>query len=315
MSSMRMFSVTPSQSGSDSSHKPAGVIPSTPVAVSGNTNFTAPPSEMPPCIPLSQVDLSTYEPRLAKHSKYGWLVYQSPMEKAVRAVKAFSLTSAAMAILSAPVMLVLANPDMAMVGRAAIVTTVVSFGISTTIALTYFTRSYITRIFARQAQPISTVSADSTLTADDAAARNWILTVETLNVFGRPVYAVAPHSSFHPLFSTLFNNVRMETLPHEADESHGILPVKKDLFVHMDMATNPILIPLWAKPIVVSTRPLVKVGESAEPTITERVTLSLKQATEKLEEINKQHAAKLAAEAAAKAEAEKSNNAQETEKK
>jgi hypothetical protein len=57
---------------------------------------------------------------LAKHHTHGYLIYHSPMERAVKAVKAFSLTSAAMALLSAPVMLVLANPDMPMIGRFAI---------------------------------------------------------------------------------------------------------------------------------------------------------------------------------------------------
>ncbi len=316
VNSLRFFSAAPSQPEAEASVNPhaarkaaaaAGTSATPPAAkpVVASSAFTAPPTEMPPFVPLSQVDLATHEPRLAKHSVHGWLIYQSAMEKAVRAVKAFSLTSAAMAILSAPVMLVLANPEMPMAGRVAIAGTVVAFGISTTIALTYFTRSYVIRVFAKQAKPMAaaapTVAGASTEAADEAAARNWILTVETLNMFGRPVHTVAPHTSFHPLFSRVFNNVRVESSASDAAAfSPPLQPVKKDLFVHMDQATNPLMLPLWAKPTVVASGKAIDLGDGSAPLgITDRVTLSLKQATEKLEEINKQQAAKKAAEEAA----------------
>jgi len=324
--------------------------------VVGSTAFTELPAEMPSFVPLSRVNLAAHEPRLAKHSTHGYLIYHSPMERAVRAVKAFSLTSAAMALISAPVMVVLANPDMPMIGRMAIAGTVVTFGISTTIALTYFTRSYVIRVFARQdpaltpeeeaAQAKAQAEADAQLAAlaqeataaasdaategtaavaaapsaavvdsavEDAAARRWLLTIETLNVWGRSVFTVAPHAAVHPLFSRLFNNVRVDTreFSGEADKARGVVPVVKDLFVHMDQATNALMLPLWSKPTVIGTgRRVDLAADGAADTMgpIDRVTLSLKQATEKLEQINKEQAAKnaaAAAEAAAKEEAEK----------
>lgn len=188
------------------------------------------------------------------------------MERALKAVKMFSLTSAAMSILSAPVMLVLANPNMPMVGRAAIAGTVLVFGLSTTAALTYFTRSYVVRIFAREDTriPSTVVSAtsssssstdlDATSAADRAASDRWLLTVESLNMWGRPVFTTAPHSAFHPLFSRLFNNLRVDFTQQQATiRGEGMKPVKKDMFIHMDLATNPLLLPLWAKPTIISS--------------------------------------------------------------
>jgi hypothetical protein len=115
-----------SASSASSSAKPNAALRA--AAAIGSTAFTAVPTEMPPFVPLSRVHLGSHTPRLAKHHTHGYLIYHSPMERAVKAVKAFSLTSAAMALLSAPVMLVLANPDMPMIGRFAIAGTGQSSG-------------------------------------------------------------------------------------------------------------------------------------------------------------------------------------------
>ena len=110
-----------------------------------------------------------------------------------------------------------------------------TFGLATTVALTYFTRSYIIRVFAREntaaAAAASPVAGQS---ADDAAAHRWQLTVETFNVWGRPVFTVAPHANFHPLFSRLFNNVRVDLPAAEGQKANK----HKDLFIHMDQATK-----------------------------------------------------------------------------
>lgn len=109
-----------------------------------------------------------------------------------------------------------------------------TFGLATTVALTYFTRSYIIRVFARENTAAAAAAPVAGQSADDAAAQRWQLTVETFNVWGRPVFTVAPHANFHPLFSRLFNNVRVDLPLSEGQKTNK----HKDLFIHMDQATK-----------------------------------------------------------------------------
>jgi len=100
------------------------------------------------------------------------------------------------------------------------------------------------------------------------------------------------------LFSRLFNNVRVDTRGEDkaSAAARGVTAgIVKDLFVHMDQATNALMLPQWAKPTVIGTGKKVNLSSSDAPDqlgVTDRVTLTLKQATEKLEKINREHAEK-----------------------
>lgn len=196
-------------------------------------------------IPVSELDLANEQPPLPKHIEHGYLVYTSPFERAVKTLKMLSLTSALMSIASAPVMVVLAQ-DMPLPGRLAIAGTVLVFGISTTLVLTHFLRSYVIRIFAKRD---TNAAVTPNATSEEQASEQYKMTVQTFNLFGRPVYTQARHADFQPLHSRLFNNTRMTTVDKNGQ------PVKRDLFVHLDIAEHPLLLPWWHKATVLSQQP------------------------------------------------------------
>lgn len=226
-------------------------------------------------IPLSEIDPSQDQPPLPKHKEYGYVVYTSPFEKSVKALKMMSLTSAMLSIASAPVMVVLAD-HLPLAGRLAVAGTVLSFGVSTTLALGFFTRSYVIRIFANRD---TSLPVDPTATADEQAAQQWRMTIQTFNLMGRPVHTSGRHSDFHPLHSRMFNNTRLES----SLESNS---KKKDLFVHLDIAEHPLLQTWWNKPTILSAQPTkmeVMTHEGEMPVIQDR-TLTREQARREIEE-------------------------------
>lgn len=223
----------------------AGDVP--PAATSAASVAGSVPSEpvLEPLTPLAEVDLATLSPPIAKHAEHGYVVYASPFEKVVRTLKMLSLTSASLSIASAPILVLVADAALPLAGRLAVAGTVLVFGVSTTLFLTYFLKSYVVRIFARK-DLSAPVSAEAT-TPDAIAGEQWRLTVQTLNMLGKPVYTHARHCDMHPLVASMFNNTRLSST-FESSSS-------RDLFVHLDLATNPLLRPVWAKATIVSSKP------------------------------------------------------------
>ena len=144
------------------------------------------------------------------------VLYMSPFVSAVRRMKLFSLSSCALSLVSAPLLLLLSSPSIPLSGRLAMCTAVASFGIGTTLALTKFTQPYVIRIHS--ATPTT-------------------LLFETLNIWARPRYRAVPVGGLRPLYNRLLSNVRaLHDPPSEV--------VYSDYFLHADMVDHPLLKPL-----------------------------------------------------------------------
>ena len=75
------------------------------------------------------------------------LVYDGPLKQAVKAIKIFSISTSVCVLLGTPVLVVLGNPGVPVVGRVAISSVVVLLGLTTTLILHWFTKSYVTRMW------------------------------------------------------------------------------------------------------------------------------------------------------------------------
>lgn len=75
------------------------------------------------------------------------LVYDGPLKQAVKAIKIFSISTSVCVLLGAPVLVVLGNPGVPVLGRVAISSIVVLLGLTTTLILHWFTKSYVTRMW------------------------------------------------------------------------------------------------------------------------------------------------------------------------
>ena len=144
-------------------------------------------------------------------------IYTSPFISAVRRMKLFSLSSCALSLASAPLLLLLASPSIPLSGRIAMSSAVAAFGLGTTLALTKFTQPYVIRVWQC-----------------DGGDR---LVMETLNVWARPRYRSVGVAGLRPLWNRLLSNVRaLHAPPAEAPYS--------DYFLHADIVEHPLLKPL-----------------------------------------------------------------------
>ena len=75
------------------------------------------------------------------------LVYTAPLASAVKAVKAFSLTTALIASVGSPILIFYGNPSMSLLGRVVVTSFVTLLGISTTLILHWFVRTYVTKLY------------------------------------------------------------------------------------------------------------------------------------------------------------------------
>ncbi|XP_011409908.1 PREDICTED: uncharacterized protein C1834.10c-like [Amphimedon queenslandica] len=74
-------------------------------------------------------------------------VYVGPLSKPIRLLKIFSMTTAALTVSLSPVLVYFGNPATPLVARVAMSTIVLMAGVSTTLLLHWFVKSYITRMY------------------------------------------------------------------------------------------------------------------------------------------------------------------------
>lgn len=74
------------------------------------------------------------------------LVYTAPLAGAVKSVKAFSLATALLAAAGAPLLVFFGNPSMSLIGRVAMTSFVTILGVSTTLILHWFIKTYVTKL-------------------------------------------------------------------------------------------------------------------------------------------------------------------------
>ena len=75
------------------------------------------------------------------------LVYEGPLKQAVKAIKIFSVSTSFCVVMGTPVLVLLGNPGVPLIGRVAISSIVVLIGLTTTFVLHWFTKSYVTRMW------------------------------------------------------------------------------------------------------------------------------------------------------------------------
>ncbi len=75
------------------------------------------------------------------------LVYTAPLKGAVRAIKLFSLSTAAAAMVGGPVLVCMGNPSVPLLGRVIMSTLVMLVGASTTALLHWLIKGYVIRMY------------------------------------------------------------------------------------------------------------------------------------------------------------------------
>ena len=70
-------------------------------------------------------------------------VYRGPLRSAVRAVKVFSLTTCAAALVGGPVLVTMGNPSVPLLGRVLMTAFVMTIGVSTTLILHWLMKGYV----------------------------------------------------------------------------------------------------------------------------------------------------------------------------
>lgn len=75
------------------------------------------------------------------------LVYRGPLRSAVRAVKVFSLTTCAAALVGGPVLVTMGNPSVPLLGRALMTAFVMTIGVSTTLILHWLMKGYVINMY------------------------------------------------------------------------------------------------------------------------------------------------------------------------
>ena len=75
------------------------------------------------------------------------LVYRGPLRSAVRAVKVFSLTTCAAALVGGPILVALGNPSVPLLGRVLMTSFVMTIGISTTLILHWLMKGYVIEMY------------------------------------------------------------------------------------------------------------------------------------------------------------------------
>ena len=74
------------------------------------------------------------------------LVYTAPLAGAVKSVKALSLATAMLAAVGAPILVLYGNPSMSLIGRVTVTSLVTLLGVSTTLILHWFVKTYVTKL-------------------------------------------------------------------------------------------------------------------------------------------------------------------------
>ena len=90
--------------------------------------------------------VQSYSTQAASDDSGSVLVYTAPLAGAVKAVKAFSLTTALIASVGSPILIFYGNPSMTLIGRVVLTSFVTLLGISTTLILHWFIRTYVTKL-------------------------------------------------------------------------------------------------------------------------------------------------------------------------
>jgi transmembrane protein 70 len=75
------------------------------------------------------------------------LVYRGPLRSAVRAVKVFSLTTCAAALVGGPVLVTMGNPSVPLLGRVLMTAFVMTIGVSTTLILHWLMKGYVIEMY------------------------------------------------------------------------------------------------------------------------------------------------------------------------
>lgn len=75
------------------------------------------------------------------------LVYKGPLRAAIRAVKIFSLTTCAAAVVGGPILVLMGNPSVPLVGRVLMTSLVMTVGISTTLILHWLMKGYVIEMY------------------------------------------------------------------------------------------------------------------------------------------------------------------------
>ena len=75
------------------------------------------------------------------------LVYRGPLRSAVRAVKVFSLSTCAAALVGGPILVTLGNPSVPLLGRTLMTAFVMTIGVSTTLILHWLMKGYVIEMY------------------------------------------------------------------------------------------------------------------------------------------------------------------------
>ncbi|ETI40487.1 hypothetical protein, variant [Phytophthora nicotianae CJ01A1] len=133
-----------------------------------------------------------------KESLVGDQVYQAPMSRAVRLMKAVSVTSCTLTSIGMPVLCVLSEQDTSTVGKWAMCGTIMLFGFGSTSLFHYLFKPYVMRMWLTDASQAPTAD-----TNDDAT-----VTVETVTLFAqleqhsfRLSEVSPPTQAMHPMIS------------------------------------------------------------------------------------------------------------------
>lgn len=75
------------------------------------------------------------------------LVYRGPLRSAIRAVKLFSLSTCAIALVGGPVLVMMGNPSVPLIGRILMTSFVMTVGVSTTLILHWLMKGYVIEMY------------------------------------------------------------------------------------------------------------------------------------------------------------------------
>ncbi|KAI9906933.1 hypothetical protein PsorP6_004161 [Peronosclerospora sorghi] len=126
-------------------------------------------------------------------------VYSAPMSRAVRIMKAVSVTSCTLTTIGMPVLCVISEQDTSTIGKWAMCGTIMLFGLGTTSLFHYLFKPYVIRMW------LSTPSRDE---FKQDAVDDPIVTVETVTLFARLMQSsfrlsevLPPSQKMHPMVS------------------------------------------------------------------------------------------------------------------
>ena len=74
-------------------------------------------------------------------------MYKGPLRSAVRAVKLFSLSTCAIALVGGPVLVMMGNPSVPLIGRILMTSFVMTVGVSTTLILHWLMKGYVIEMY------------------------------------------------------------------------------------------------------------------------------------------------------------------------